>query len=187
MIPIDTEDSAIVSASYFLETSNDFYCFIYRTSCECWGVECPPESIDSVCTWYDFSCNDVFGMDDSTSFPEKRSLDMSMWAKSRNHLRSFIEEHGQLLSFFLILHEKFCESLIKSFFVADFHRPSNRVDSGAIISDSEMSLRTRIRIGMLWCPEECGHVGSSYLEETGEYREWCLLGESCYWSREISS
>ncbi len=109
-----------------------------------------------------------------------------MWTKSRNHLRSFIEEHSELLPLFFIFHQEFRQSFVKRFFIPDFHRSCNRVDSGPLISDSEMSLRTRIRIGMLWRPEECGHVGSSYLEETGEYREWRPLGESCYWCSEVS-
>lgn len=185
-IPIDTKNSAIVSSRDFLEASNDFCCFIYRTSSECWGVQGPSQSINNMCAWYDFPCNDILGMDDRSRFPQKWSLNMAMWAKSRNHLRSFIEEHGEFLAFFFIVHQEFRQSFVKRFFIADFHRPSNRVDSCAIISDSEMSLRTCISVRMLWRPEESGHVGSSYLEETGEYRERCPLRESCYWCREIS-
>ena len=66
MISIDTEDTTIVSASYFLESSNDFHCFVYRTSGECWGIQGSSQGIDSVCARDDFSSDDIFGMDDRT-------------------------------------------------------------------------------------------------------------------------
>lgn len=186
MIPIDTEDSAIVSTRDFFETSNYFHSFVYRASSECWGVQGSSQGIDRVCTWDDFSCNNIFGMDDCSSFPQKWSLDMPMWTKSRNHFRSFIEEHGEFLAFFFIFHQEFRQSFVKRFFITNSHRPSNRVDSGPLISDSEMSLRTGKCVGMIRSTEERSHIGSPYLEEAGEYGEWCPLGESCYWCREIS-
>lgn len=180
VISIDTEDTTIVGTSDILYPSNDFCCFVYRTSSERRRIQSSLQRINSVGSGDDFSYYDIFGVDDSSCLSEKGSFNMSMRAKSGNHLRPFIEEHGEFLSLFFIFHEEIHQSLFKSFLITNFHRSCNRVDSGVLISDSEMPLRTRIRIGMFWRLEESGHVGSSYLEETGEYREWCPLGESCY-------
>lgn len=62
VISIDTEDTTIVCTSDILYPSDDFCCFVYRTSSERRRIQRPAKCINSVGSGDDFSCDDIFGM-----------------------------------------------------------------------------------------------------------------------------